>query len=51
MEILEHFMSKKPGTQLTLSDLIINKIKENDEKVSAGKFFFLFLFVSLFCSI
>ncbi|MCL7041802.1 hypothetical protein MKW94_011165 [Papaver nudicaule] len=35
MEILEHFMLKKPGNQLTLSDLIINKIKKNDEKVSS----------------
>ncbi|KAI3932208.1 hypothetical protein MKW92_053244 [Papaver armeniacum] len=35
MEILEHFMLKEPGNQLTLSDLIINKIKKSDEKVSS----------------
>ncbi|XP_026411298.1 bystin-like [Papaver somniferum] len=35
MEILEHFMLKKPGNPLTLSDLIINKIKKSDEKVSS----------------
>ncbi|XP_026418626.1 bystin-like [Papaver somniferum] len=34
MEILEHFMSKAPGTQLTLSDRVINRIK-NAESVSA----------------
>ncbi|OVA00575.1 Bystin [Macleaya cordata] len=34
LKVLEAFMSKEAGPQLTLSELIMNKIKEHDEKVS-----------------
>jgi hypothetical protein len=45
-KILTRFMPKEIGPQLTLADIIIQRIKEKDAEVAAGKCFsdrFLFL--------
>jgi hypothetical protein len=38
-KILTRFMPKEIGPQLTLADIIIQRIKEKDAEVAAGKCF------------
>jgi len=40
---MEAFLSKDPGQQKTLADLIVQRIKEKDASVASGNTFLLML--------
>ena len=48
--LMEAFISKEPGQQKTLADLIVQRIKEKDASIASGNIWlrFIFLLVSLF---